>query len=491
MRISLKVQGDGADGGRNQDGVAFPGHAQEHGQKRHQRQGQDPVGHGGGGRQAEGHCQDESPDCLALRFSGPVQAVECGQGDELGHDELALKPPGQVLMLRPGEKPGRYEKDGPMLAPLRLFANGQGKDQAGCRRQGVVDGQKEPDPAFEEVQIEPEEDSGQEDAVLVVLRPPDTPVSPHCLDVEIEIAVPHVGKGHGGIGTDAADDRQGDEYGGGQEKQRRGPVFERKAHGSDVQFVEDEAWQMPDDQHDQLPFGGGIDHGLACGRPVNDPGRDILHRRQLRALAFEVGRHGRVGRAWLDQGHCDVRTGQAVLQPLGIAFDQPLGRSVDIIDLAAAIPGHGADQDEFSAAGRLEAGGKCLGDEGRREGVDLQGLAGLVQAVLAGRLVRQGAVGDENDVRCGAFAACVDQGLDPGQFRQVRDHDAGLAGGLPDRQVCADPLQPVRIAADKEQLPRTLGQPQPGAVFGNGRCGPDDDDFLNGCGHAVTPVRFM
>ena len=361
----MKIQGDGADGGHNQDGVAFPGHAQEHGQKRHQRQGQDPVGHGGGGRQAEGHGQDESPGCLALRLCGPVQAVEGRQGDELGHDELALEPPGQVLLLRPGEKPGRDEKDGPMLATLRLFANGQGKDQAGGGRQGVVDDQKEPDPAFEEVQVKPEKDPGQEDAMLVVLRPPSRPIPLQRLDVEIEIAVPHVGVRHGGIGTDAADDRQGNERGRGHEKKRRGPVFERKAHSSDVQFVEDEARQMPDDQHDQFPFGGGIDHGLAFGRPIHDPGRDVLHRRQLRALAFEVGRHGRVGRAGLDQGHSDVGAGQAVLQPLGIAFDQPLGRSVDIIDFAAAIPGHGTDQDEFSAAGRQQAAGKCLRDEGR------------------------------------------------------------------------------------------------------------------------------
>ena len=123
-----------------------------------------------------------------------------------------------------------------------------------------------------------------------------------------------------------------------------------------------------------------VDDRLAAPDAVDRRAGDLLDRRQPPAGRLHVRGHRRVGRAGLDQHHLHAAADQAMVQALGVARQQRLGGAVEVIGPARDVARDRADDGDRAAARLDEMRGEGLGEQHRRDGIDVQDL-------LAGREV--------------------------------------------------------------------------------------------------------
>ncbi len=182
---------------RHQQADASPAHAQAGGVDRQQGQRDHAARHGPDAQHADQAGQGEVAPRRHRALRRPVQQVERQQGQPLRQEELALEAPDQVLLLHPGEQDqeheqGRHLHRNPRRARARAFAQDRAEGEETREDEQVVDRDQEGHAAAEEGVVDPEQDAGEHDAVLVVQRPPVLPMALGQPDIEVDVARPHV-----------------------------------------------------------------------------------------------------------------------------------------------------------------------------------------------------------------------------------------------------------------------------------------------------------
>ena len=204
--VAMEVQEDAQNGQGAQDDHPPVIHAQCECQQRQQGQRDHPIGHAAQCHDATRRRSGKPAPPVAVGLAGPVQEIEGHEWQELGQHELTLESPDHVVVLDPGKQPDRQESAKACPPAAGSFAPDEEEKDDNAGDQQIVGHEQEEPCTREPGLLHPEEDARQQDAVLVVLRPPCRPVAMTGIHVEPQRAIPHVAHGDGGVGLVSSHD---------------------------------------------------------------------------------------------------------------------------------------------------------------------------------------------------------------------------------------------------------------------------------------------